>query len=124
MKPTETLKELTIAFVFIFLASLACHWAIVVVDERKQKNMSIEKTEDIEDLEVVKNENGIGVRIVRGKIVKSPIYMFDTKCDTSPIYVRCTSANTGYIEYDAKKVPFFITGNTITYDLEKETNEK
>jgi len=37
MKPTETLKELTIAFVFIFLASLACDWAIVVVDERKQR---------------------------------------------------------------------------------------
>lgn len=37
MKPTETLKELTMAFIFIFLASLACHWAIVVIDERKQR---------------------------------------------------------------------------------------
>ena len=37
MKPTETLKELTIGFVFIFLASFACYWAIAIVDERKQK---------------------------------------------------------------------------------------
>ncbi|HNU60713.1 MAG TPA: hypothetical protein PKL04_00785 [Methanofastidiosum sp.] len=44
MKPTETLKELTIAFIFIFLASLACHWAIVVVDERKQKTISTSTT--------------------------------------------------------------------------------
>lgn len=134
MKPTETLKELTIAFIFIFLASLACHWAIVVVDERKQKNMGVEKTEDIEDLEIVKNENGIGIRIVRGKITKSPVYMFS--CDPNDTYpvVICTSPTTGYIEYrsnrnekafkESVKVPFKITGNNIIYDLEEETNEK
>jgi len=134
MKPTETLKELTIAFIFIFLASLACHWAIVVVDERKKASMNSETVENIEDIEVVKNENGIGVRIVRGKITKAPIHMFTCDADTTPIYVRCTSPDTGYIEYklnrnekafkESVKVPFKVIGNTIVYDLEEEANEK
>jgi hypothetical protein len=130
------IKELAIGFFMIICASVIVNLAIIAIDERKAKTPKEETIEPIEDLEIVKTDNGFGVRIVRGKITKSPIYMFTQECDTTPVYVSCTSPTTGYIEYYSNRkekafrktivVPFKIYGDTIVYDLEleKESNEK